>query len=416
LVQVPSTLKPFALISAICIAFVLLSHWPIKGAKRLLVQARVSPSATPASSAVLGAYAPGASVETTPQRIAMTHGDGRRTHRAAGKGPMQATLKWKAELGSAVVTQPIPSTDGRAVFVGTMSGDLVRLSLQGVIEWRRPLGGRVYGAPIVTATGDVWAGSDDHALYAFSPSGDLRFRLKTDDEVDVPLLLRKDGSVVFASGKDVLSVSSRGNLEFQFHAKRKVFTAVAEDASGLLVFGSQDNRVYALSPRGDLQWELALGSDVDGAPVVADDGSFFVGTDAGELVHVSPKGHLLKRTSLGGYVRGSLSISRDGTLLVGTYGPDPGMLRISTEGAILGSFRIPSTHAKEFGVHGGAVEDETGALYFGAQDNRIYAFNPDGTLRFAYETGADVDAPLTLLPDGRLVVASEDGSVYCIAD
>ena len=41
----------------------------------------------------------------------------------------------------------------------------------------------------------------------------------------------------------------------------------------------------------------------------------------------------------------------------------------------------------------------------------MYGIGTDGAVRFRHATKADVDAPLTLLTDGALVVPSEDGSV-----
>jgi outer membrane protein assembly factor BamB len=415
--KVEPTWMPLLALGSLVFAFATLSQLPRHLTARVVRLVRPAALPSAAAVAVRSIGASGDLARTrVPERTTMTHGDARRTHRAHGVGPTHANLRWKLDLGSAVVTQPVPTADLRSAYVGTLLGDLVRLSLEGAVEWRRATGGRVYGAPAVGADGSVFVGTDDHALLAFSSTGELRFRLRTDDEVDVPLLVRKDASVVFASGREVLAVSSRGNVMFRFAADRKVFTAVAEDDAGTLFFGSQDKRVYALTQNGILKWKTALGADVDGAPVVDDDGSVFVGTDAGELVHLSANGEVLMRTALGGFVRGSLSIARDGSLLTGVYGPASGLRRVSQSGQVLASFFIPSTHEKEFGVHGGALEDDAQSVFFGAQDNRLYAFNRDGSFRFAFETGGDLDAPVTLLSDGRLLVASEDGNVYCVAD
>ncbi len=117
------------------------------------------------------------------------------------------------------------------------------------------------------------------------------------------------------------------------------------------------------------------------------------------------------RTPAGGFVRGALAIARNGDVLAGTYGPVPRMLRIAPDGGVRGAFAIPGTGAREFGIHGGALEDEDGTLFFGAQDDAAYAIARDGTVRWRYVTGADIDAPLTMLSDGSLVVPSEDGTV-----
>ncbi len=57
------------------------------------------------------------------------------------------------------------------------------------------------------------------------------------------------------------------------------------------------------------------------------------------------------------------------------------------------------------------LEDADGILYFGTQDDGAYALDREGAVRWCFSTGADVDAPLTLLGDGSLVVPSEDGTV-----
>src|SRR5262249_5194918 len=137
----------------------------------------------------------------------------------------------------------------------------------------------------------------------------------------------------------------------------------------------------------------------------------YVGTDASEVVRLDDKGHVVWRAAVGGFVRGALSIARNGDVLAGTYGPVPRMVRITPDGNIRGAFAIQGTGAREFGIHGGPVEDEDGVLYFGAQDDAVYAIGTDGAQRWSFKTGADVDAPLTMLSDGSLIVPSEDGTV-----
>ena len=55
-----------------------------------------------------------------------------------------------------------------------------------------------------------------------------------------------------------------------------------------------------------------------------------------------------------------------------------------------------------------------GTLVFGAQDDSVRAIDGGGQLLWSFTTGGDVDAPVTLLDDGSLVVASDDGKVYLL--
>jgi outer membrane protein assembly factor BamB len=79
---------------------------------------------------------------------------------------------------------------------------------------------------------------------------------------------------------------------------------------------------------------------------------------------------------------------------------------------VRGSHYVRGTSAREFGVHGGATEDDIGSLYFGAQDDAIYGIDTNGNISFYYQTDGDVDAPITILSDGSLVAGSDDGYVY----
>jgi outer membrane protein assembly factor BamB len=174
--------------------------------------------------------------------------------------------------------------------------------------------------------------------------------------------------------------------------------------------------VYAVGPDGRIRWRIDAGADVDSAPAIGDDGTVFVGTDGGVLLALSPQdGSERFRTRVGGFVRGALSVARDGTVLAGTYGPAPRLVALSPDdGHIRFEFSVPGTGASEFGIHGGPVEDARGSLYFGAQDDWVYALAPDGALLWRLRTQGDVDAPVVIARDGLLLAGSDDGKLYAI--
>ena len=342
----------------------------------------------------------------------MQHGTARRTHRAFALGPQRIEVGWTTPVGGPVAAQVTVSIDEATLYVATLAGDLVALArLNGKPMWTVKLGDRAYGAPLVADDGTIWVGTDAKKMFAISPAGAVVHRIDLDGEADTAPALAPDGTVVFAAGNQVMSVRRGGDLAWRFTTKGKVFTAPAITSDGLVVVGSQDDGVYAIGANGALAWRTDLGADVDGAAAIADDGAIYVGTDRGEIVRLEPGGTIAWRAATGGFVRGGLSIGRNGDVLAGTYGPVPRVVRFGPDGAPHGAFSIRGTGAKEFGIHGGPLEDEEGALYFGTQDDAAYALDPDGSVRWRFETGADVDAPLTLLSDGSLLVPSEDGSV-----
>lgn len=341
-------------------------------------------------------------------------------HRSAARGPASAKTAWRVELGGPISAQVTASPDEKTLYVATLGGELAALAREdGTKRWSVALGDRVYSTPLVSDDGGIYVGSDAKTaerpsgkMFGVSPAGAVVWKLDLDGEADSGATFDKNGNVVFAAGKQVLAVRRGGDVAWRFDVKDKVFTAPAITDEGLVVFGSQDDHVYALRADGTLAWAVDLGADVDGAAAIGDDGAIFVGTDKGEVVRLDAKGNIAWRTTITqGFVRGVLAIARNGDVVAGTYGPIPRMARLAPDGNVRGAFTIRGTGAREFGIHGGALEDADGTLFFGAQDDAVYAVGTDGAVRFRYATKADVDAPLTLLADGALVVPSEDGSV-----
>lgn len=415
---------PLAILSSF-VALAVASRFRARRRPSVSTATLVSASAPQAPPAVSGLLAPlracapasptpasDASAPAPPSAPHMIHGAPTHVHRAAARGPTTPRVRWTARVGGPVTAQVTASRDESVLYAATLGGAVVALArADGAVQWTTALGDRVYTAPLVVDDGTVYAGTDAKKLVALDPNGKIRWRLDVDGEADTSPVLGRDGTIVFAAGSSVYAARAGGDLAWRFAARGKVFTSPAVTPDGLVVVGSQDHRVYAIAEGGALAWSTDLGADVDGAAAIGDDGSIYVGTDAGEVVRLDARGVVVWRAPVGGFVRGTLAIARDGDVLAGTYGPVPRVVRIASSGVVCGAFAVHGTGAREFGVHGAPLEDAQGTLFFGAQDDAVYAIGADGALRFRYETRGDVDAPITMLADGSVVVASEDGTV-----
>jgi outer membrane protein assembly factor BamB len=346
------------------------------------------------------------------------HGDARRTHRSGALAPRtQPTPIWERDVGGPVEAQVVASADEGTLYVASLAGTLTALATHdGTPRWSVALGDRAYATPCVGEDGTVFQGSDAKKFFAISPEGTVRWALDTDGDADTGPAQTTDGMVVFAAGRMVYGVTPHGQVGWRFAAKRKVFAAPAIDSSGRVFVGSQDHHVYALGRDHRAIWSVDLDADVDGAPAVGDDGGVFVGTDGGEVVRLDAgDGRVVWRVPVGGFVRGSLSVARNGDVLAGVYGPAPREVRLrGRDGELVGSYAVQGTGAREFGVHGGALEDAAGALLFGTQGDEVIAVDETGKLLWRIETRGDVDAPVTLLRDGTVIVASDDGVVRAL--
>jgi outer membrane protein assembly factor BamB len=364
------------------------------------------------------ASAPDAGAAVAARGAPMLHGDPRHTHRAAGHMPTSApVVAWTRGVGGPVEAQVTTSLDEKTLYVASLGGAVTALaSDDGSVRWTLDLGDRVYATPCVGEDGTIYVGSDAKKFVAISPDGKIKWSLDTDGDADTGAVTTGDGSVILAAGRTIYAVTPLGYVRWRFTAKRKIFTAPALDRQGRIFFGSQDHHAAALAPDGRLLWTVDLGADVDGAPAIDDSGAVFVGTDGDEVVRIdADDGRVVWRTNLGGYVRGTLSIARNGDVLAGVYGPKPRAVRLrSVDGGLRGDFSVLGTGARDFGVHGGALEDDARALVFGAQDDVLYAVDASGEPLWRFATGGDIDAPATLLSDGTLVVGSDDGSVRAL--
>ena len=159
-------------------------------------------------------------------------------------------LKWTVDLGSPVIASPAigPQVKALTVFAGTQSGQLYGINLYtGAVEFTGQAGGALESSPAV-AYGNVYVGSDDGKLNAFSTTSCKRNC--------TPTWTGAAGGAVTSS------------------------PAVAD---GVVYVGAMFGGAYAFNARsGTALWNWPLPQPVRSSPAVADD-QVYVGDDAGNV-------------------------------------------------------------------------------------------------------------------------------------
>jgi outer membrane protein assembly factor BamB len=352
-------------------------------------------------------------IESAPSRT--FRGDARRRHRSALLGPQAAPGVTKLHEAPGAIAAMPAVLEGGDIVVASLGGRLARLSPSGEVRWKIDLGDRIYASPLVA--GDrVIVGSDADRVYAVRlDKGRIAWQLPVEADADTAPAEAPDGTIVIAAGSSLYAIRPNGSVRFRVRARRKIYGSPAIGDDGTIYFGSQDDHLYAIAPAGARLWGSDLGADVDCAPLVGEAGMVYAGTDGGVVFALDKTGAVRWRASVGGYVRGGLSLGLDGSVLAGVYGPRPGVVALDPEtGAERFAFRIRDGGSRELGVHGGPIVDGRGNLYFGTQDDTVVALNPVGRLRWSVGLGADVDAPLVLGESGLLYAGTEDGRIYAI--
>ena len=84
--------------------------------------------------------------------------------------------------------------------------------------------------------------------------------------------------VIPAHDEELVLAQTLQSLRAQdYPAERFEIVVVADN--GIVLIGSQDDRLYAIAADGRLAWSVLLDGDVDGTPAIGADGSIYIGAD-----------------------------------------------------------------------------------------------------------------------------------------
>lgn len=341
-------------------------------------------------------------------------GSARHTGRSSFAGPGRAERFWAFETEGHVVGQPVVGPDG-TVYVGSRDHHLYALTPTGGVRWRRDLGSDVYSTPALHE-GRLYAGSDANFFFVLdAQTGDVIVHLRTEGDVDTGIAVGPDGTAYFGAGPELWAVGADGRVRFRFLANDKIFSAPALDDDGTIYVGSQDDHLYALTPTGELRWSFQARNDIDSGPVVGDDGTIYFGSDDHFVYALDRNGERLWSADVGGYVRTPVALGLDGNVLVPVFGPHARLVSLDArDGWEQWAFSVSRTDSNELGVGSSPLVDRDGNIYFGADDDYLYAIDRQGHMRWIYATEGNVDGDPVLAADGTLLIGSDDRHLHAL--
>ena len=184
-----------------------------------------------------------------------------------------------------------------------------------------------------------------------------------------------------------------------------VTNSVSVGPDGTLYLGttSPDSRLYAVNPDGSLQWTYSAGASLDLAtPAIGPDGTIYFGAFDGKVTALTPAGTVRWQRNLG---TGSASIApalaADGTLY--THHTDGRLYAInSLDGTVKWNFNVGNVG----NFYNSAIIAPDGTVYQGSVDKNLYALNPNGTLRWKFDTGGNMLATPALDAAGNIYLAT----------
>jgi len=301
-----------------------------------------------------------------PMKCHDLHHTGRSPYSTAGN-PL--TEKWRFECGW-VADNPVLDKDG-TIYVGGAYGAVpyyfFAVYPNGTLKWMHDMGGLMLdSSPILGDDGTIYVGCWDNYLHAINLDGTLKWKFLADDNIFSSPALGKDGTIYFGADYNMWAVNPNGTAKWQYSTGYSIASDPAIGDDGTIYIGSGDTYVYALYPNGNLQWRFKTGGIVKGSPSIADDGTIYIGSYDGYLYALYPNGTLRWRSEIkvGTGTETNPSVAPDGTIYVG--------------------------------------------------DDKLYAFNPDGTLKWSFNPGPDrfiqMSCP-TIAADGTIFIGLIIGTV-----
>jgi len=164
-------------------------------------------------------------------------------------------------------------------------------------------------------------------------------------------------------------------------------------------------------------WRFDAEGIVEVSAAVSRDGTTVLGTNDQFAYGVGPDGRERWRYRRGDLTYSSTAVTSSGLAFFGDHRGLLNVLDVRTGRLVarhLGQGRRPE--AANVGIWTSPAVDRDHNVYFGTHPGKVYGFSWSGRRLFEIETGGVVDSYPSLAGDGTLLIGSESGELYAIAD
>lgn len=164
---------------------------------------------------------------------------------------------------------------------------------------------------------------------------------------------------------------------------------------------------------GGIRWTYALAGKVESvAPAIGDDGTVYITASAkggsNNVYAVTADGTARWSYAAGDIIRSSPAIAANGTVYTASY-DDKLYAFDGASGTVQWTYTL-GDNAK----YSSAAIAGDGTIYIGSQKDKIHAVNPNGTVKWEFATGGDVNGTPAIGTDGTVYAAAVDGYLYAL--
>ena len=194
----------------------------------------------------------------------------------------EGNLKWKSNTGSSMASPPLVYNNN--LYGGSDRYIYAIYIINGSVNWRYATDGWIESSPAISQ-GIVFAGSNDHNIYALDAENKKNLRWKYSAGGSITSSPAVFNGIVFAGSNDNYFYaidSNSGVLKW----RKKTNDIVKSSPSvfqNVVYIGSNDNTIYALNMNnGDIIWSFKTSGWVDSQPIVTKD-IVYAGSNGGTI-------------------------------------------------------------------------------------------------------------------------------------
>ena len=367
--------------------------------------------------------------------------------RSAHIGPETPELLWTAELDESA-TGSITHGAGGVLYVCDTDGTLYALNSEGGVSWKYEALRSTYSvAPLVDGNGYIYVAGlqydgpygDGFYLHAVNPDGSNRWTRFAGYANYYSLIASPcpapDGSIVWAHSATGSPASGRlyathadGTHKWAYSDAFNVAATPAVNATGTVYATCSDYaegpvggigttyRLHAINPDGTMAWSAAeLGQGF--SPSIGDDGRVYVRLghyESSVLYCYEPDGTLAWDLELADNSISALAIGADGCVYAGCEWDSANgwerLYAVNPEGTIRWTYEQTVSSTSSAGAS--PAIDGAGTIYC-PFNGGLHAINPDGTQKWVYPTTGQVLRSPSIGDDG-VIYFSVDDTVYAL--
>jgi len=347
------------------------------------------------------------------------------------KAPSSFKVKWKALFEKGSKSSPTIGADG-SVYVGSEDGKLYAYQPSGSLKWQFETSGPISTAPVVGVNNIIYITSSDKTLYAVQ-AGELLWKYKCEGPggmaVSSPTVTAEE-VIVFTAGTQLIAVAKSGNLKFlvgldslarrglSASVKRGLSAPAISSIDGTIYIAMTTGELFAFSNDGKLKWTYQVDRSEYprmSSPVISKDGkTVYIASDDKCLYAITNNGLLKWRYFAERPIVSSPAIDNNDMIVFGTDNADTTPVEQRTKTPTL----LPTQQPTVSNSTDAVIVEEAVSTKKGVSSNDygyLIALSEWGTLRWRIKLPAGTVSSPIIDSDNTIIISNNDKNLYAIS-